>query len=322
MVKQCCNYKRIATSLLLTMCESHTLKNELLFGDCLEVLPRLPNEFIDLVIVDPPYNKNKDFPNDNLPKGEFLALFERWMSAIVPKLKKTGSFYCFINLEYLWDVKPILDRLMTFRNLIVWNFDPMMRKKTRNYDGRCEFVYFYTRSDEYAWNDAWEDPADESLRSWSGRADENGFISFDKLCESDKARFKRENYDKNPRNVYRGSPIGNVIKVPRVSSRSEERTGHPTQKPESLIEKLIQCSSNEGDLVADFFCGSGTTLAVAKRLRRRWFGTESEKEYYDLTVARLGKVIVSRSIDSFIQKSKRKPDEIGRFFKKGECRKV
>jgi len=267
--------------------------------DYYELLKNLSESKIDLVVTDPPYNKKKDFSNDNLPTDKFVEFTDKWISAVSEKLKPTGSLYCFVNLECLWMFKSILDRYLVFQNLLVWHFDSMLRKNATNYENRCEFVFFYTKSDEFTWNHQREPPSDMTLRSWLNRADKDGYIMYDDLCESDKARFKRENYDKSPRNVLRGPPVGNVLRFARVSSRSKERMGHPTQKPESIVEIFVKASSNEGDLVLDPFVGSGTTMIVAKRFRRRFVGSEIDGSFYEMARYRLDEEVVSVRMDEF-----------------------
>jgi DNA modification methylase len=78
-----------------------------------------------------------------------------------------------------------------------------------------------------------------------------------------------------------------VWEIPFLSTVSKERTGYPTQKPEALIERIIQASTNEGDVVADFFCGSGTTPVVAKRLRRGWIACDVNPDAVRVTQDRL-----------------------------------
>ena len=84
-----------------------------------------------------------------------------------------------------------------------------------------------------------------------------------------------------------GPILSDVWDIPFLSTVSKERTDYPTQKPETLLERIILASSNEGDLVADFFCGSGTTLAVAKRLERRWLGCDINPEAVAIAEKRL-----------------------------------
>src|SRR6185503_9066625 len=112
----------------------------------------------------------------------------------------------------------------------------------------------------------------------------------------------REPYNQNTVKTFNSSPKAGFGKVPNlergkvpedwwyfpvVARLHSERTGYPTQKPEALLERIIRASSNEGDLVADFFCGSGTALKVAERLERRWIGGDASPRAIHTTKKRL-----------------------------------
>ncbi len=87
-----------------------------------------------------------------------------------------------------------------------------------------------------------------------------------------------------------GPALSDVWDIPFLSTVSKERTNYPTQKPEALLERIIRASSNEGDLVADFFCGSGTALVVAKRLNRRWLGCDVNPDAVAIARQRLARI--------------------------------
>ena len=88
-----------------------------------------------------------------------------------------------------------------------------------------------------------------------------------------------------------GPELPDVWDIPFLSTVSKERTRYPSQKPEALLERIVRASSNEGDLVADFFCGSGTTLVVAKRLKRRWLGCDVSPKAVEITRRRLAQAV-------------------------------
>jgi DNA modification methylase len=91
-----------------------------------------------------------------------------------------------------------------------------------------------------------------------------------------------------------GKPLDSVWRIPAIAATSGERLGYPTQKPEALLERIILASSNEGDVVADFFAGSGTTSAVARRLGRRWIACDSSPAAVEMMARRLGHVTTER----------------------------
>ena len=258
-----------------------------MFGDCNEQSDEIEDGSVDLVVTDPPYNAKKGFPNDNLPNDEFLSFTRRWGSMVARKLKDTGSFYCFINDNYYIPFRNIFDELLTYRRTIIWHFEGFFNNPGDNYDSRYEYVLFYTKGDDYTFNKIKEPPSNSYLERWSPCADKNGDIPWDKLSPTEKVRYNRENYEKNPKNIHRGLYQGNCIYCPRPRYKD-----HPTQKPERLVSIFIEESSIKGDLVFDPFCGTGTTVIVSKKLGRVGMGFEILEKYFDI-----GKRILSETFE-------------------------
>jgi len=259
--------------------------NTIINGDCIDMMDRIPDGSVDLIVTDSPYGAGFDFANDKLPMPELLAFTDRWVRNVITKLKPTGSFYCFVDGEHLGNFQSIINKYLVFRKVVVWHFEAFFNGFHKNYDNRCEFILFYTRSDEYTFNMMKEPPSESMLERWGPRADKNGNIPFEALTPSMQKRQSKVNYDKNPTNINRGAYQGNVIHLKRVRYRE-----HPTQKPEELIEKMILISSNEGDIVFDPFAGSGTICAVSKKLRRNFIGIEIDKNYHDNAMKRIKKI--------------------------------
>ena len=270
--------------------------NTIINGDCLVVMDFIADESIDLIVTDSPYNAGFDFANDSLPESEFLAFTERWMKKAALKLKKNGSFYCFIDKRMLGKFQSILDNYLIFRNVVVWHFEAFFNRFHKNYDNRCEFVLFYTKSDDYTFNVLKEPPSMSMLKRWKPYADAIGNIPFEALTPSMRARQSKENYDRNPTNINRGAYQGNMIHSKRVRFRE-----HETQKPEDVINVLLLASSNDGDVVLDPFAGSGTTCAVAKKLHRKYIGIEISREYCDLIEKRMDAIKENRSLLKYVK---------------------
>jgi len=266
-------------------------ENNLVLGDMLKILPKIPNDTFDLIIIDPPYNLKKDFPNDNINPKKFKILLEKWISIIVPKLKPNGSFYVFNSDKYVPFLKSLIDTILIYKNTLIWNYNYRFGDNSKkNYSNRREFILYYTKSNNHIFNQIREEPSINTIKKWKNKANKLGNIPYENLTPSMKKERAKKSYDKKPINIYKGSIIGNVFKIPRVSrwkNKEFEYGKHPTQKPEKLIETFIKVSSNEGDLVGDFFAGSGTTLVVAKKLRRKYFGCEIEPKYYEIAKKRL-----------------------------------
>jgi len=236
--------------------------NKVYLGDCIEIMRTLPPESIDLVFADPPFNIGikYDVYKDNLPYDEYYKWSEKWIQETYRLLKKNGSIYIAIGDEFAAEINIILKKTgFYFRNWIIWyyTFGQNQRKKFNR--SHTHILYFTKDPKNFTFND-------KEIRIPSAR----------QLVYGDK----------------RANPIGklpdDVWQFPRVCGNFKERIGkHPCQMPESLLERIIKASSNEGDLVLDPFGGTGTTAAVAKRLKRNFITMEISKEYYEIMLKRL-----------------------------------
>lgn len=273
--------------------------NKIICGDCLKVLPRIPNSIIDLIIVDPPYNLRKGFKNDNLSVIAFLKFTKKWIDLLVPKLKETGSLYCFMGYDFYEETKNFFKEYLIFKREIIWHYRHGGDiRHIKNYLAEFDKIYYFVKSDQYIFNKLRNKPSKFTLERWDRFTDEQGFINWKDLTPSMKKSWKsKEKYEKKGKwSPYIGKPLGNVLYIPKCQPQSKEFNEHPTQKPEELIETFIRTSSNEGDLVLDPFLGSGTTVAIAKKLRCKFIGIEIERKYCDITLDRLKKVDVSKNI--------------------------
>jgi len=266
------------------------IENNIVLGDCLDILPKIPNEIFDLIIIDIPYNLKKDFLNDNLKNKEFINLLNKWINTIIPKLKEEGSFYAFMGYEFQDYLKSILIKKLIFKNEIIWHYNIGINRMKKNYQSEHDKIFYFVKSDNYIFNDIRLEPSKMTIRRWEKYIDKNGIILWKYLNPNLKLKYKtKENYCRlGGFNIYRGRPVGNVIICPKPHKQQENY--HPTQKPEKLIETFIKVSSNEGDLVGDFFMGSGTTCLSAKKLRRKYFGIEIEPKYYEIAKRRLDSI--------------------------------
>lgn len=249
------------------------LKDKLINADTFNVLDKLPDSFVDLLITDPPYNLTKKYDSTKFNRtsdSEYLEWFEMWVSKLPRIMKPNGSLYFCGD----WKSSPlyysVLCKYFCIKNRITWEREKG-RGTDRNWKNNIEDIYFCTMNEkDYTFNI--EDvkvrkkviapyhDADGNAKDWFV---ENG----------EKFRFT------HPANVWTD------ITVPYWSMA--ENTEHPTQKPEKLIAKLILASSNKGDLVFDPFLGSGTTAVVAKKLNRHFCGIEKEEGYCLLSAKRL-----------------------------------
>ncbi|NMG83306.1 MAG: site-specific DNA-methyltransferase [Methanosarcinales archaeon] len=235
-------------------------------GDCIEIMKKLPEKSIDLIFADPPFNIGIKYDkyNDNLPYEDYYDWSKKWIVETLRLLKTHGSIYIAIGDEFAAEINIILKQTgYYFRNWIIWyyTFGQNQRKKFNR--AHTHILYFTKDKEKFIFNP-------DDIRVPSAR----------QLIYKDKRA--------NPK----GKIPDDVWQFSRVCGTFKERLGnHPCQMPESLLERIIQVSSNEGDTVLDPFGGTGTTSAIAKRLKRHFITMELSEEYYNLILKRLdGKV--------------------------------
>jgi DNA modification methylase len=279
--------------------------NQLIFGDNLHVMRALPSNSIDLIYIDPPFfsgrNYNVVFGDQNEVRS-FTDIWEggmpgylTWLNARLLEMKRllkpTGSIYVHLDWHASHYVKVEMDKIFgydKFRNEIVWKyFGPTSTKK--NYPRKHDIILFYTKGDEYFFDD----------KATLVEYDEKAVKRYDKIDEEGK-RYKLYNERGGTiRKAYlkEGKPT-EVFHIPFVQGTADERIGYPTQKPEELLDRLIRASSKQGDVVADFFGGGGTTAAVAQKLGRRWIVSDISKIALSVTRDRLLRDIVGKNGNS------------------------
>lgn len=246
--------------------------NNIINQDIFEVAPRLPKNFVDVLILDPPYNLTKNY-NGNIFSEKEECHYKKWFNSMIqiikPCLKATSTIYICSDWKTSILIAPILSKNFNIQNRITWEREKGRGAK-KNLKNNTEDIWFCTVSDRYIFN-----------------------VEDVKLKRKVIAPYRTK--DGNPKDWMEGkqgnfrltypSNIWTDISIPFWSM--PENTDHPTQKPEKLIAKLILASSNSEDLVFDPFLGSGTTAVVAKKLRRKFVGVEINKEYCCWSLKRL-----------------------------------
>lgn len=243
-----------------------------LWGDCLQAIPSLPTGFVDLLILDPPYNLTKDFNGCKFTKGE-VETYTRWLdeviSALKPLLKPTASVYICGDWFSSLSIFSVAVAHFVVRNRITWEREKGRGAKA-NWKNASEDIWFCTLSEDYTFN---LDTVKLRRRVLAPYRNQDGTPKDWQLTSSGNFR------DTHPSNLWVD------ITIPFWSM--PENTVHPTQKSEKLIAKLISASSNPGDFVLDPFLGSGTSSVVAKKLGRKYLGIELNEEYCLLAERRL-----------------------------------
>lgn len=241
-------------------------------GDCLKLSQLLPTSFVDLLILDPPYNLTKEFNGFKFSRREVDA-YTVWLNdaivALKPLLKPTASIYICGDWFSSVSIFTVASSHFIVRNRITWEREKGRGAKS-NWKNSSEDIWFCTMSEKYTFN---VDAVKLRRKVLAPYTTEEGTPKdWDKTSEGN---FR----DTHPSNIWTD------ITIPFWSM--PENTDHPTQKSEKLIAKLVLASTNPGDFVLDPFLGSGTSSVVAKKLDRRYLGIDLDEEFCLLAERRL-----------------------------------
>ncbi|MBP8995549.1 MAG: site-specific DNA-methyltransferase [Synergistales bacterium] len=282
--------------------------NKLIWGDNKLVLSSLKNgplrEEIEaqgglkLIYIDPPFDVGADFsmdieigsdtftkkPNileeiayrDTWGKGadSFISMIYERLVLMRDLLSEDGSIYVHCDWRVNHHLRQVLDEVFgrdSFLNEIIWKYFSFKRKTAKKFPQKHDDIISYRNSkNKFIWHTQFKPHSADYLKRW--KIDKDG---------------RRYRDDVNPtaggtRIIYLDEVEGDIVdsvwdNIPPVNPQAIERVNYPTQKPEALLERIIKASSNEGDLVADFFCGSGTMAAVAEKLGRKWIASDLGK---------------------------------------------
>jgi site-specific DNA-methyltransferase (adenine-specific) len=255
-------------------------------GDCLSKLKAMPGGSVDLIYIDPPFNSQHDYVSISREKErrQFTDKFENvsaYLDYMKPRLielhrvlKPTGSFYYHCDWHASHYVKVLLDGADlfgydNFQNEIVWLYKSGGASPRKRFSRKHDIILFYTKTQAYTFNGLKEKSYNRDLKPYN-------FAGVDEY-QDDKG-------------WYTSVGMKDYWEINMVGRTSRERLDYPTQKPEALLERIITAGSNEGDVVLDAFCGSGTTLAVAQRLNRKWIGIDISPAACRLAEQRLRKL--------------------------------
>ena len=260
--------------------------NAVYLRDNLELLKEMEDETVNLIYIDPPFYSGVDYDEFSdrwNSKDLYLDFMRVRIKEMHRVLKETGSFYCHCDANAVFDLKPMIDEIFdieNFRREIIWNvgsvsgFKCQIKGWVRQHDN----ILFYTRSEDFTFNKQYMPYRKEYIKKMFRYKDEDG-------RRYRKRRGGKQYLDEKP-----GKAIGSVwndIYSFQTRTRSKEYLGYPTQKPKKLLKRIVAASSNENEVVADFFCGSGTTLAAAKALNRRWIGVDNNSHAIEICKKRL-----------------------------------
>lgn len=259
------------------------LLDTLICQDLFACLDYLPEKFVNLLIIDPPYNMNKTYGSHNFSRSsdyEYETWLDSWFSRLVRCLKPHASVYVCCEWASSRAVQNVLERYFILRNRITWEREKGRGAK-RNWKNCAEDIWFATLDDEYCFN-----VSDVKIKR--------------RVIAPYRVNGTPKDWSENECGNFRLTHPSNLwcdLVVPFWSM--PENTVHPTQKPEKLIAKLILASSNPGDFILDPFMGSGTTCVTARKLGRHFLGIEQEPEYCAVAVKRLINAMLDNSIQGY-----------------------
>ncbi len=248
------------------------IKNKIINQDLFKVIDFLPDKFVDLLFIDPPYNLNKKFSSLNFKEMkdvEYQKWIESWLTGLKKILKPTASVYFCCDWKTSIPVYNVLKKHFIIRNRITWEREKGRGAKD-NWKNSYEDIWYCTVSDKFTFNT-------EAIKL-------KRLVRAPYKTTDGKPKDWRNENGANFR-ITHPSNLWTDITIPFWSM--PENTDHPTQKPEKLLAKIILASSNEGDFVFDPFLGSGTTAVTAKKLNRNFCAVEIDKVYCAYSLKRL-----------------------------------
>lgn len=252
--------------------------------DCLAGLSRLGDGAVDLAFADPPFNIGYDYDvyRDKLESENYLAWSRRWMAEVVRVLKPDGTFWLAIGDEYAAELKLLLQRELGLccRSWVVWYYTFGVNCKSKFSRSHAHLFHMVKNPKQFTFNlDAIRVPSARQLVYGDRRANPTG-------------RLPDDTWILRPQDLPEGFQADeDTWYFPRVCGTFKERAGwHGCQMPEQLLGRIIRACSNDGEMVIDPFAGSGTTLAVAKKLGRKFLGFELSEDYCRQVEERLGRI--------------------------------
>lgn len=281
--------RKILSQISINKIEEVTINNNshfLVNGDSLKILQKIPEDCIELIITDPPYNIGLDYgpySKDRKNRDDYFGECKIWLKEIARILKRTGTFYLISYPEINARLLPFIeDELkLRFKRWITWHYPTNIGHSKRNFTRSQRSILFFTKSKDYVFNrqniiQHYKNPSVKKIKERIKNGSK-GRASYDLLRFLDLIELSKGTVD--------------VLDINLLKNVSKDRFNkkHPCQLPLELLRILVKVSSNENDLLLDPFAGTFTLSAVAKELKRNSIGIEINPEYIKLGLKRLGK---------------------------------
>ena len=277
--------------------------NKIIHGNCVEKLEEIESGKIDLIYFDPPFftqrkhtlstrdnSKTYEFDDKYKSIDEYLSLIQNVLIQSKRVLKNTGSVFLHCDKTASHNIRIVLDKVFgseNFQSEIVWSYKRWSNAKKGLLNSH-QIIFFYSKTKDFKFNTIYTD--------YSATTNLDQILQERKRNKNGKSVYKR---DKNGNAIIgkekKGVPLSDVWEIPYLNPKANERMGYPTQKPVLLLNQIITIVTDEGDLVLDPFCGSGTTCVSAKSLKRNYIGIDVSKDAVNLANSRLEEMIISES---------------------------
>ena len=275
----------------------------LLNNDCLKAMEDFESNSVDMAYLDPPFftqknhcSRNSDgtefvFSDKWESRTEYLSYLEARLLEVKRTLKNTGSIFLHCDSTSAHYLKILLDHIFgenNFRSEIIWTYKRWSNAK-KGLLAAHQTIFFYSKKSQYKFKTIYGDYSattniDQILQERV--RNRNGKVSYRRDKNGDVVLGKEK----------QGVPLSDVWEIPFLNPKAKERTGYPTQKPIELLERIINISTDEDDVVLDPFCGSGTALVAAKLLNRQYIGIDINPDAIKLCKTRLEQPVKTESI--------------------------
>lgn len=293
--------------------------NKIIHGHCLEKLCEVEAGQVDLIYFDPPFftqkkhslstrdnSKTYQFDDKFDSLDEYLNLIENVLVHSKRVLKDTGSVFLHCDKTASHYILTVLDKVFgrdNFQSEIVWSYKRWSNSKKGLLNAH-QIIFFYSKTKDFKFNTVYT--------KYSATTNLDQILQERERNENGKSIYKRDK-DGNISigKEKRGVPLSDVWEIPYLNPKAKERTGYPTQKPVLLLNQIINIVTDEGDLVLDPFCGSGTTCVSAKLLKRNYIGIDVSLDAVNLANSRLEEMIVTESAlldkgaDNYLEKTEK-----------------
>lgn len=277
--------------------------NSIILGNANDVLNKIESNSVNLVYLDPPFFSQKThglttrdglteycFDDKYSSLDEYLSLIKESLSEIKRILNDDGSVFLHCDRYASHYLREVLDTVFgteNFQSEIIWSYKRWSNSKKGLLNAH-QNIYFYSKSKNFKFNQFYTEYSpstnidqilQERIRNKTGKT------SYKKNSNGDIVLAKEK----------KGVPLSDVWEIPYLNPKAKERYGYPTQKPVKLLQRIIEISTNENDIVLDPFCGSGTTCVAAKSLNRQFIGIDKNPDAIVLSNRRIKEMIISES---------------------------